>query len=243
MHSKGGRCLILVYMTPMQIHIFQHVDFEDPGYILDWLSRQGHIISTTKFFDPVYHLPAPHEIDGLIILGGPMGVYDEAEYPWLRPEKEYIKGILQLGKPLLGICLGAQLLSVCLGGSVVPAPNKEIGWFPVRAVGESWLAALFCEAPTVFHWHGDQFNIPPGAIPVAVSEANDNQGFTYGERIVGLQFHLECKPENLRRMVAHGAAELGHGGFVQGAEEILQGEAACRGMNGIMEKVLGAVFG
>src|SRR5262245_15038627 len=116
----------------MQIHYFQHVPFEGLGYIETWLKENGHDISVTRFYESSYQLPPVSAIDALIVMGGPMGVYDEDKYAWLRDEKAFIEDCIRAGKRLLGICLGAQLLSVCLGAAVGAAPNKEIGWFPVK---------------------------------------------------------------------------------------------------------------
>src|SRR3546814_9704253 len=137
----------------MNIHYFQHVAYEGLGYIETWAADNGHQLTATRFFDDSWQIPELAAIDALIILGGPMHVFDEAQFSWLAEEKEFIKAAIDNKKKLLGICLGAQLLANLLGAAVKPAPNTEIGWFPVLATEEQkvlhWFCALFAEGPTV----------------------------------------------------------------------------------------------
>jgi GMP synthase-like glutamine amidotransferase len=152
-----------------------------------------------------------------------MGVYDEPEYPWLAPEKLLIEQAIQAGKPVLGICLGAQLIAAVLGAEVTRNKHREIGWFPIEfspaAVKHPILNGI-ASILTVFHWHGDRFAIPEGAIPLASSEACDNQGFLYNDRVLGLQFHLEMDDRSIAAMLDSGADNLTGSGFVQSAETI-----------------------
>jgi GMP synthase-like glutamine amidotransferase len=120
----------------MNVHYFQHVSFESPGYILNWLTEKGHTVTATKFYEQDFSLPDLSSIDALIVMGGPMGVYDEHLYPWLRKEKGFIEDAIHAGKKVLGICLGGQLIATCLGAYVNTAPQKEIGWFSVYATNE-----------------------------------------------------------------------------------------------------------
>ena len=112
----------------MKVHYFQHVSFEGLGYIETWLNENKHSVSSTKFFEKNYVIPEINEIEALIVLGGPMSVYDESKYPWLHEEKIFIEDCILDGKKVLGICLGAQLMAVCLGSNVFTAKNKEIGY-------------------------------------------------------------------------------------------------------------------
>lgn len=231
----------------MNIHIFIHVPFEGPGFIQQWADNAGHHVTFTRFYENKSVLPSLDGIDGLIVMGGPMGVYDENQYPWLRTEKAFIGGSIGTGKKVLGICLGAQLIAACLGAPVYTAPNKEIGWFPVQpteeGVSEDWFNALFEHRPTVFHWHGDQFGMPSGAANLLRSEANGNQAFLYGSSVLGLQFHLECTPDTTRAMLMHGDGELDSTGpFVQSAGQITDGLHHCKSNNQVMEKLLSAFF-
>jgi GMP synthase-like glutamine amidotransferase len=230
----------------MKVHYLQHVPFEGLGYIETWLCEQGFSVSSTRLWEAGWRLPAVEAIDALIIMGGPMGVYDEDEYPWLVEEKAFIGECIRSGKKVLGICLGAQLVALCLGAAVRAAPNKEIGWFPVEPTesgkGIAWLYELFGERPVVFHWHGDQFGIPGGCIDLLSSAANGNQAFYYNERVIGLQFHLEVTRETLQQMVEHGADELVGGIYIQDAEKIGSEtrliERSNQMMNAILERWL-----
>jgi len=230
----------------MRVHYLQHVSFEGLGYTEGWLNAQGFSVSSTRFWEAGWRLPAVEAIDALIIMGGPMGVYDEDEYPWLVEEKAFIRECIQSGKNVLGICLGAQLVAVCLGAAVRPAPNKEIGWFPVEPTSSArrlaWWYDLFKGAPVVFHWHGDQFGIPDGCIDLLSSAANGNQAFYYNERVIGLQFHPEVTRETLQQMVEHGVGELVDGTYIQDAEKIGSGAGHIEGSNHIMKAILESWF-
>lgn len=196
--------------TPrLRLHYLQHVPFEGPGSIAAWARAKGHAISSTCLFrdDP---FPALDKIDWLIIMGGPMGVYDEGAYPWLRQEKEFIRQAIAGGKTVIGICLGAQLIAHVLGARVYPNPGKEIGWFPVSIAPETRPGPVAEGSPElmVFHWHGDTFDLPENAVRIASSAACRNQGFLYNERVLGLQFHPEATASSVAEMVKAGAEEL-----------------------------------
>ena len=203
----------------MNIHYLQHVHFEGPGYIQTWADEHGHRVTATYLFEWEYVLPEVSEIDALIVLGGPMSVFDDAKYEWLADEKRFIKEAIEAGRKVLGICLGAQLLANILGAAVKPAPNKEIGWFPVSATEESkelpWFYELFSTQPTVFHWHADKFEIPYGAINLASSDASKNQAFAVGNQLLGLQFHVETTPMGVNVLMEHARADIIPGNFVQ----------------------------
>lgn len=155
-----------------------------------------------------------------------MGVYDEKAHPWLKAEKAFISEAIRLNKRIIGICLGAQLLAACSGATVKTASHKEIGWFPVCPAEAAhrlpWFRSLLHSHPVLFHWHGDRFEIPPHAQNLASTEANDNQAFILGDRILGLQFHAEVRHKDLEDMVKAGIDELQEGGFIQSASSILQ---------------------
>ncbi|GGF24603.1 hypothetical protein GCM10011339_10890 [Echinicola rosea] len=144
-------------------------------------------------------------------MGGPMGVNDEKDYPWLIKEKSYIRKAMDMDKTVIGICLGAQLVASSLGARVYQNPVKEIGWFPVQkskeAIGNPLVGSL-CDTFTVFHWHSETFDLPRGATRLIESPACKNQAFVYGDRIIGLQFHLEISPQAIRDMVGNGKGEL-----------------------------------
>jgi GMP synthase (glutamine-hydrolysing) len=203
----------------MQLHYLQHVPFEGPGTIREWATDQGHDLTGTHLYDGE-SLPDLDTFDWLIIMGGPMGVHDTDEYPWLTAEKELIRVAVDADKVVVGICLGAQLVAEALGGRVYEADTSEIGWFPVEATAEAVESPLFAdlgETYEVFHWHGDTFDLPEGATRMAQTDACANQAFVYGDRVVGLQFHLESSPATVDEIIEH-SGDLPDGPFVQSAE-------------------------
>lgn len=227
----------------MNVHYLQHVPFEGLGYIETWLTENNHIISATRFYEQDYCLPAIEEIDALIILGGPMGVYDEHQYPSLQREKVFIEEFIRTNKKVLGICLGAQLMAVCLGAKVYKAVNKEIGWYTITPTEECkgipWFYDLFKNNPTVFHWHGDKFQIPcNGSINLLSSEANNNQAFYHNENVIGLQFHLEVTGPSLTQMLLNGLHELKEKPYIQNVQQIKNGQKNIEICNNIMADIL-----
>ncbi len=227
----------------MNVHYFQHVPFEGPGYILTWLQEQGHNISATHFFETPYAFPRLSEIDVLIVMGGPMSVYDDHLYPWLQEEKAFIEDAIRDGKKVLGICLGAQLAALCLGAYVPTALRKEIGWYPVHPTEEAGKAApgickLLEQQPVVFHWHGDKFDIPYGGYELAYSEANSNQGFVYNRHVLGLQFHAEMTAEGIDLMLQQGSRELMPGAYIQDAATIRAGTGHIEAGHQLMGRIL-----
>lgn len=210
----------------MRIHVFQHVPFEGPGLIRHWAEVRGHTLSCTSFYDSPT-LPDTASYDALVVMGGPMGVYDETEHPWLAAEKQYMRQAIEAGKYVLGICLGAQLIAASLGTRVVPHTLKEIGWFPVSVTGHPLLAGI---EPTmeVFHWHGDRFDIPEAALHLMHSTACDDQAFLYKDRVLGLQFHLEMDTAGVDAILDACGHELTQGEWIQPAEVIRQKTATAR---------------
>ena len=223
----------------MRVHYFQHVPFEGLGSIAPWLEAAGHKITNTRFFASA-GLPDLKMIDLLVVMGGPMSVNDEKAYPWLVPEKRFIRKAIDSGKPVLGVCLGAQLIAKAMGAEVYPNIEKEIGWFPVQGVA-SINDATFSFSPStkVFHWHGETFDLPPGAILLARSEGCENQAFQIGPAVIGLQFHLETTPESAREIVANCRAELVPGKYIQTEEEILSAPpASYQSINQLMGNII-----
>ncbi len=207
----------------MHAHILQHVPYEGPGSIGAWLTAGGWQVTRTAFFESD-SLPEPAHLDLLVILGGPMSVNDEAAHAWLAAEKRFVAEAIGLGKAVLGICLGAQLIAAALGARVAPNGQKEIGWFPVRSVDTAPAGGWrLPDTLDVFHWHGETFDLPPGAVRLAESDACRNQAFRLGRRVVGLQFHLETTPAGLEDMLANGRGELIPGRYVQHEAEIRAG--------------------
>lgn len=223
----------------MKAHILQHVPFEGPGSAAEWLQARGAMVSCTHFHDPSPSLPNVDELDLVIALGGPMSVNDERIYPWLRAEKRFLSEAILRGKPVLGICLGAQLMASALGARVYPNADKEIGWFPVEAEPEEATAFVFPACTTVFHWHGETFDLPPGAVRLASSKACRNQAFQVGARAIGLQFHLETTPESADVLLSHCREELVRGKFIQPERTIReQSERTYNDINRLMGNIL-----
>jgi len=223
-----------------QIHYFQHVPFETPGFIDKWAAHHGYSQSATRFFDG-QKPPDLDAVDWLVILGGPMGVYDEADYPWLVEEKKAIKEALAGGKVILGICLGAQLVAESLGALIRPNLYKEIGWFPIYLESRALdlpIADVLPPQWEAFHWHADTFEIPDGARLLASSAACRNQGFVLGDRVVGLQFHLEMDRTAAETLLQNCAAEMVPDDYVQTSHEILAADAPFAETCGLMEKIL-----
>jgi GMP synthase-like glutamine amidotransferase len=201
----------------MRIHSLQHVSFEDSAYIGSWAANKGHVLSSTRLFADE-RCPKIEEFDILLIMGGPMNVYEEGKYPWLRHEKRFIKQAIQGGKIVLGICLGAQLIAEVLGGNITKNKNKEIGWFPVCLTDYGQRASLLAQLPSsfiAFHWHGDTFSIPPRCEHIATNDACPNQGFQYKDRVLGLQFHIEATEISIDRLINNCADEMVEAKFVQ----------------------------
>ncbi|GAA5521875.1 type 1 glutamine amidotransferase [Aliifodinibius salicampi] len=207
----------------MEIHYLQHVSFEGPGYIETWAEQQDHKLTGTHLFN-AETLPASENIDALIIMGGPMGIDDEQDYPWLKKEKVFIKECISRKKKVLGICLGAQLIADALGAEVVTLLEKEIGWFPVQWTPSARNHPTLNFLPPqqiVLHWHGDMFYRPNGAINLGCSEGCENQGFMLDDYVLGLQFHLEMTKEGLSQLIENSQHKNGNGRFVQNAEQML----------------------
>lgn len=207
----------------MRIHSFEHVPFEDLAKIGDWAQRQGYPISRSRFYTDD-RIPSHSEFDWLVVMGGPMNIYEEDLYPWLAREKAAIAAAVAQGKLVLGVCLGAQLIADVLGGPVTRNQFPEIGWLPVTLTPEAGDSPLFQNIPRefiAFHWHGDTFQIPPGGLAAASSAGCANQAFASGNKIVGLQFHLESTPLSVRKLLDHCGNELRPGPFVQTPEEML----------------------
>lgn len=235
----------------MRVHVFQHVPFEGLGSIGTWLHDRGATVSATQFFEETVTLPPIADIDLLIVMGGPMSVNDASLYPWLLGEKRFIAEAIGRGTAVLGVCLGAQLIAGALGARVRPNPEREIGWFPIssaapleKAREDTTPVFRFPNGLTVFHWHGETFDMPSGAVHLASSEACRNQAFQYGRRVIGLQFHLEVTPQAIHDLVEGGREELIAGKSVQSAERILAAPSlAYEQINRLMGDVLAFLSG
>jgi GMP synthase (glutamine-hydrolysing) len=194
----------------------RHVAFEDAGLIEGLLTRRAMSLHTIDAgVDDILAIDAA-EPDLLVVLGGPIGVYDEDRYPFIGDELSLIDRRLASGRPLLGICLGAQLIARAAGSRVYPGPAKEIGYalIDLNAEGQaSCLAGLQPCGYHVLHWHGDTFDLPAGAVRLASTEITENQAFSMGPAVLGLQFHIEVEPRGLERWLIGHAVEIATAGL------------------------------
>ena len=180
------------------ILVLQHVPHETLGTIATSLSEAGFTFRHVELFRAPLPRVEVAQAAGLIVLGGPMNVDQTGEFPFLAAELDWIREAVGLGLPVLGICLGAQLLAKALGAGVTANPLKEIGWYPLQLASEAADDRLLAGCGprlTVFQWHGDTFELPPGAVRLAGSELCENQAFRYGENAYALQFHIEVTAE------------------------------------------------
>ncbi len=207
----------------MKVHSLEHQSYEGPGKIGDWAAARGYALTRTALYGG--ETPPPlADFDLLVVMGGSMNIYEHRDHPWLVAEKRFIADAIAAEKPILGICLGAQLLADTLGGKVFQNSEKEIGWWPIQVLDRSPPFATFAETLTVMHWHGDTFSLPPGARRVAESVACAEQAFVFGDRVVGLQFHLEQGPVDVSDLAAACAAELVPARYVQTREQIAESQ-------------------
>jgi GMP synthase-like glutamine amidotransferase len=208
----------------MRIHYLQHVPFENPAYLMKVFADRGHTLTHTELFAGD-SLPSPDSFDWLVVMGGPMGIFDEDKYPWIAPEKHFIKAAIDADKMVLGICLGAQFIAHVLGARVFANTHREIGWFditPSTEIRNTPLARVFAEPMPAFHWHGDTFEIPEGAIPIGSTAACKNQGFVFEDNVLALQFHLETTEESASALIENCGSDLEpSSGYVQSAAEML----------------------
>lgn len=188
----------------------RHVAFEDLGVFEAVLADRGYDV---RYVDAgVADLAAAADAELLIVLGGPIGVYEEPIYPFLTDEIRIVEQRLKSGRPMIGICLGAQLIARAAGERVYPGKQKEIGFIPVTLTAEgeaSPLAALTDAGLMALHWHGDTFDLPKGATRLASTPITANQAFSLGGNVLALQFHMEADPRTLETWLIGHTGELG----------------------------------
>ncbi|MFQ5872186.1 MAG: type 1 glutamine amidotransferase [Dehalococcoidia bacterium] len=211
----------------MTLLVLQHVECEGPGYIEDFAAERGLEIEIVRLFDGE-PIPDPGDFQAMIVMGGPMNVYEEEKYPCLVSENAAIQRAIRGDVPYLGICLGSQLLAKALGAPARRNPVKEIGFADISLTPEGRHDPLFQGFPhvvRVFHWHGDTWDVPPGGIVLASSVACPHQAFRYGSAY-GIQFHVETRPEMVRIWIKEYESELRECGLWDSAETIAaEGEA------------------
>lgn len=211
----------------MRLHYLQHVHFENPGSILRWANLNSVEVTKTLMFQDE-DLPEHDDYDWLVVMGGPMNIYDHENYPWLVREKSFIKTAIDSGKLVIGLCLGGQLIADVIGGEVTKNSHLEIGWFPLHFKAKAKSSPFFSflpDQPTVFHWHGDTFSkLPENAELIAKSDACENQAFVYNDRVFGFQFHLETTEQIIDDLVVNCEDEMVPGPYVQSKNELLNNE-------------------
>lgn len=191
----------------------RHVAFENLGAFQRPIEQAGYRVHYYDVgVDELWTLE-PVKTDLIIVLGGPIGAYEDDKYPFLREELDILEQRLEAGKPTLGICLGAQLMARALGAKVYPAKDKEIGFSPILLTeeGKSSCLAAFGSHP-VLHWHGDTFDLPAGTNRLASTTVCENQAFSLGANILALQFHAEAGAQVFERWLIGHAHELSHCG-------------------------------
>lgn len=192
----------------------RHIAFEDAGLLAPILAARGIDLNYVEAgIDPL-DMDRLLQPDLLMVLGGPIGVYETNAYPFLVEEIASLRARLDAGRPTLGICLGAQLIAAALGARVAAGPAKEIGYAPLTLTDEgrrSVIAPL--EDVAVLHWHGDNLDLPTGAECLAATSHCPNQAFTIGKHVLGLQFHIETPPQALERWLIGHTCELASAGI------------------------------
>jgi GMP synthase (glutamine-hydrolysing) len=198
--------------------VLSHIVFEDLGLFEAPLRARGFEIESVLAAEAHYPLQKAESCDLLVVMGGPMGVYEQQDYPFLTGEIALIRQRLAARKPVLGICLGAQLMAAALGARVYPGETgKEIGWSALQAAPElippKWFAPLVAEGLQVLHWHGDTFDLPLGVLHLASSKLYANQAFAVEDFALALQFHPEVTAAGLESWYEGHAAELNRAGI------------------------------
>ena len=198
-------------MKPGKVLVLQHTPPETLGTIADALAARG---LTHQYVRSFLGEKVPVDMGdavGLVVMGGPMGVHDVEQNPFLRDEMRLIENALRKEKPILGICLGSQMLASVLGAQVTRGKKKEIGWFPVRLAEHAAKDPLWHgleQAFVAYHWHGDVFDLPKEAVSLASSEMTPHQAFRHGSSAYGLLFHMEITENMVREMLRHFSDEL-----------------------------------
>lgn len=207
--------------------VWRHLAHEGPGLFGDLLTARGWDVRVVDVSSPGDVSPEAETAELLLVMGGPMGVYQVQDHPFLQAEIDICARRLSADRPTFGVCLGAQIMAAALGARVYPATAREVGWFAVEpeawTAGDSEAWGLTARGTTVLHWHGDTFDLPDGALRLAGSAATPNQGFRAGRNGYALQFHLEVPAAEIRVWTAGHQKGVEEGRSVQTAREIEEG--------------------
>jgi GMP synthase-like glutamine amidotransferase len=226
----------------MRMAVLQHVEFEGPAAVADWAAQRGFSVHLFHLYrDPT--LPSLSDFDMLTVLGGPMSANDEARLSWLGLGIALVRDAIAADKTVLGICLGAQIIAKALGARVYAGGAKEIGWFPVQRTGAHPLFDGLPDSFPPFHWHGETFDLPHDAKLLAKSEITETQAFAVGQRVLGLQFHMEATEESVRALLKGAAHEIGNGVFEQQPVTILASIDRCASLRLLLDTVLDRLTG
>lgn len=197
MFSQG----IVVAMQKLMFYIIQHVKEEGAGVFLELLPKEYKIVLAG-----VDEFPDINVVSGVLIMGGPMGVYEKDRFPFIEKELRFIKSCSEKGVKILGVCLGAQMIAEAMGGKVYKGEHQEIGWSLINLTDEAkkdFVFQVFPKEMEVFQWHGDTFTLPDGGIRLATSKLYQNQAFKYGNNIYGLQYHIEVTKDIVKEWFAN----------------------------------------
>jgi len=227
----------------MRIAVLQHVEFEGPAAVADWAAGRGFPLRVFHLYRDAA-LPSLSDFDMLTVMGGPMSANDEAQLGWFGPEIALVRDAIAANKTVLGICLGSQIIAIALGARVYPGSAKEIGWFPVqRTMGSHPLFDKLPDSFTPFHWHSETFDLPHEAKLLAESKITATQAFAVGQRVLGLQFHMEASEKSVRVLLKGAAHEIGYGAFEQQPGTILAGLNQCTNLRPLLDTVLACLTG
>ena len=224
----------------MKIHYLQHVTFEGLGCIAEWAQTRAYPVTSSRVYtDSLF--PEMDRFDVLFVMGGPMSVSEENRYSWMKEEKRFIESAVRAGKYIVAICLGAQLVADVLGARVYRNKNKEIGWFPIQWYDRSTESGLFRSVPDrleVFHWHGETFELPDGAVHLAYNDTCRNQAFLLNNRILAFQFHMEMTAHGIEQLMHNCAHELVQDRYIQNEAVIRSGFTRCPQLHGYFYDIL-----
>jgi GMP synthase (glutamine-hydrolysing) len=212
----------------MRIHCIIHAPFEMPGAVATWVLKKGYSLTFTHTYNGE-KLPAVSAFDFLVIMGGPQSPLELNKFPYIANEIILTKQAIQANKPVIGFCLGAQIIGESLGATTQKSPHKEIGQYPIMLTKAAEQDPVFKTMSTTFdviHWHNDMPGIPPNAVLLAYSEGCPQQAFRYGDRVYGLQFHMEMTQELVEGMIKHCPEDLQAGQYIRSEQELLNSDFA-----------------